>query len=391
MSEPLQEHREHRILALLWHAPQPVITAGGFRRTFEIFERVPDNVAIWAIDDNPSFLREINRDNIKVLEYKIPKVVRGLQDRFFWFERSLEWILSTLLMALVCARLRVKGESFDTVFVPSSEQIPALLAGILAKYLFGARLVVCNTNMDIFPSAARTLLAKLHNATDIVIAISEHLSGQLKDYGVHSRIIVNGVGLDIGAISSVAGPVKKEYDAVFVGRHDPEKGIFDLIEIWKSIVKQRPPCKLVMIGSCNPQNRAKLTSLISEYGLENNVVMMGTVDDNTKFYLMKSSKLCLFASHVEEWGIVPQEALACGLPVVAYDLPVFQENIKPCQAVFCEAVGDVEGMARRAAELLSDERYRNYERIGPEFVGKFNWDEVAEREYRALLGSRTIH
>jgi glycosyltransferase involved in cell wall biosynthesis len=390
MPEPFQQQGEHRILALLWHAPQPVITAGGFRRTFEIFKRAPSNVAICAIDDNPSFLRSIGGDNVRVLEYKIPKFIRGLQDRYFWFERAAEWKLSTVLMVLDCAGLRLKGESFNTVFVPSSEQIPALLAGIVAKYLFGARLAACNTNLDIFPSAVRKPLARLHNAADVVIAISEHLSAQLVSYGVHSRIVVNGVGLDTGAIARVHAPAEKEYDAVFVGRHDPEKGIFDLIEIWRSVVNQLPTGRLLMIGSCNPQNRRKLAALISRYALEDNVVMMGTVDDHTKFSLMKSSKLCLFPSHVEEWGIVPQEALACGLPVVTYDLPVFKENIKPCPAVFCEAVGDLEGVAHRAVELLTAERFRDYERIGPEFVGKFDWDEVARREYRALFGSTTI-
>lgn len=374
-----------RVLALLWHAPHQVIAAGGFRRTYEIFDRAPEGVEIVALDDAPTFMRGIHRPNIRVVEYRIPWPVRRLEERFFWLERVLEWILATLIMSLRCAGLRARGEKFDVVFIPSSEQIPALVAGIAAKYLFGARLVACNLNIDIFPTPVRKPLAMLHNRSDLVIAISEHLAAELKRYGVHSRMMVNGVGLDSGAISGVPDPGAKEYEAVFVGRHDSEKGVFDLIEIWKAIAGTYPSARLVMIGSCNPNNRARLTSLISELGLKDNVLTMGTVDDETKYSLMKASKLCLFPSYVEEWGIVPQEALACGLPVVVYDLPVYEENIKPCDAVFRVPVGDIAGMATKAAELLSDEEYRKYESVGPEFVSQFSWDEVAEREFRLLL------
>lgn len=378
------------MLALLWHAPQPAITAGGLRRTFEILKRAPDDVEICVLDSYPTFLRQVDRSNVTVLEYKIPGAMRKLQDRFFRFERSLEWILSTVLMTMFCLKLRLKRRSFDTIYVPSSEQIPALLAGIGAKFLFSARLVTCNTNMDIFPRVARAPLARLHNAADVVIAISNHLLNKLKDYGVSSQVVVNGVGLNTDAISGVASPDRKEYDAIFVGRHDPEKGVFDLVEIWRSVVNRRPSCKLIMIGSCSPVNREKLDSLISEYGLENNIITMGAVDDNTKFSLIKGSKICLFPSYVEEWGIVPQEALVCGLPVVAYDLPVYEENIKPLKAVFLEPVGDIPAMAEATADLLSDDEYRKYQPVGPESVRRSSWDEVAAREFQILSDSTAM-
>jgi glycosyltransferase involved in cell wall biosynthesis len=385
MDKPLETGTKYRVLALLWHAPHQVIAAGGFRRTYEIFSRAPRRAEILAIDNSPTFLCGISGDNVTVREYRIPRFVLALETRFFWFERVLEWLLATIIMTAECGRMRARGEKFEVVFVPNSEQVPALLAGIVSKYFFGARMVACNLNIDIFPARVRRPIARLHNHADVVIAISKHLAGGLLGYGVHAPMVINGVGLDTGVISSAPDPAAKEYDAVFVGRHDAEKGVFDLIEIWKSVTGKYPSAKLAMIGSCNPNNRAKLVSLISELGLEGNVYMKGTVDDDTKYSLIKGSKLCLFPSYVEEWGIVPQEALACGLPVVAYDLPVYRENIKPCEAVFLEPVGDITGMARKAVELLSDEEYQKYELLGPEFVSQFGWDEVAEREFRILL------
>jgi glycosyltransferase involved in cell wall biosynthesis len=114
-------------------------------------------------------------------------------------------------------------------------------------------------------------------------------------------------------------------------------------------------------------------------------------DDPEKYSLLKRSRVCLFPSRVEEWGIVPQEALASGLPVVVYDLTVYEENIKPCEAVFCLPIGDIEGMAHRVIELLAGSELKQYELVGPDFVRRFGWDEVAEREFQVLTGSRAVH
>jgi len=374
-----------RILVLLWHAPQQVITAGGFRRTYEILDRTIDSVEVCAVDDRPSFLRDLHNENVTLVEYPIPGLVRKLEDRFFWYERALEWIISTVMMISTSITLRIKGDRFDAIFVPSSEQIPALLAGIVAKYVFKAPLVACNLNIDIFPGPLRKPLARLHNFADKVIAISDHLMEELNTYGVRTPIVKNGVGLDTSLFLAVEDPAGKQYEAVFVGRHDVEKGVFDVIEIWNLVTKRRPGARLVMIGSSNPINRAKLDRKIAEYGLEETVVRVGTVDDESKVSLMKSSRVLLFPSYVEEWGIVPQEALACGLPVIAYDLPVYKENIKCCEAVFLERIGDLDGMVSRTSELLEGDRSLEYEKVGPEFVKRFRWDEIAVREFEIIL------
>jgi glycosyltransferase involved in cell wall biosynthesis len=377
-----------RVLALLWHAPHEVIAAGGFRRTYEIFKRAPEDIEILVVDDCPTFLRDIDRTNVQVLEFRIPALVRRLERRFFWLERVIEWLLTAAILSLLCAKMRARGDAFDVVFVPSSEQIPALFAGIVAKKLFGASLVACNLNIDIFPTRTRRTLARLHNSATCVIAISEHLARQLRFYGVRSRLVVNGVGLDTDVISDVPDPDQEDrvFDAVFVGRHDSEKGVFDLIKIWKFVVSRKPAAKLLMIGSCNPKNGAKLSSLINEYGLQDSITMMGTIGDEEKYSLMKRSKVCVFPSYVEEWGLVPQEALACRLPVVVYDLPVYAENIADCAAAFRVRIGDFESMARKTLELLTDDEYLHYGNQGPSCVQGFSWKEVAEREYQILMG-----
>ncbi|MBU1671101.1 MAG: glycosyltransferase family 4 protein [Actinobacteria bacterium] len=378
-----------RVLALLWHAPQQVIAAGGFRRAFEVLARTPEGFEVVALDDRPTFLGGLGTDRVRVLEFGIPRLLRALEARLFTFERLLEWVVATLAMSWHVLVMRLRGERFEVVYVPSSEQLPALIAGILAGWLFSARLVACNTNIDIFPGHARRLVARMHNTADRVIAISEHLAGELKAYGTRAPIVVNGVGLDVGGIGRArgCGVPEKRYDAVFVGRHDRTKGVFELLDIWGSVVSEREGATLLMIGACAPAVRARLESAILRLGIGGNVVLAGTVPDQEKFEMMSASRVCLFPSRVEEWGIVPQEALACGLPVVAFDLPAYRENISGCPGVFTLPVGDLEGMTRKMVELLGEEDLERFSQTGPEFVSRFGWDGVAEVEFEILAGA----
>jgi glycosyltransferase involved in cell wall biosynthesis len=377
-----------RILALIWHAPHYVISAGGFKRTYEIFKRVPPDTSIVAIDNSPSFLADIESDRLRVVEYRVPQVVRRFEQEHFIVERMAEWLLSFLLITAECVKLKLRGERFDVIFVPSSEQLPALLGGIVARFLFRRKLVACNMNIEWFSERARPLVIRAHNQADLLITLSRDLRKTLRHSGTGVPVVINGAGLDMQCIKrALAGvPVQKRYDAVFVGRHDLEKGIMDLVEIWSLVTEQRPGAQLVMVGSCNPVNNAILTAQIARFGMEDNITLAGVVDEDEKFLIMKSSRLCLFPSYMEGWGIVPQEALACGLPVLVYDLPVYRENIRDCEAVFAVPVGDVRAMADRAVALLAEDRFEQYERSGLSCVSQFCWDAVARREFAILAG-----
>ncbi len=55
------------------------------------------------------------------------------------------------------------------------------------------------------------------------------------------------------------------------------------------------------------------------------VVRLHQIPDERKFALMKGARALLAPSSFEGFGMVPGEALICGTPVVAYDLPVLRE------------------------------------------------------------------
>lgn len=377
------------MLVLLWHSPYEYVVAGGFRRTQEILKRVPEGIEIVAIDSSPTMLgKSLSSD---VIEYRFPASLRRMDRRFFVAMRLLEWLFAFVSLSSACVKIRMRKRTFDAIYVPSSEIFPAVLAGVVAKRLFNCRLVLCNTNIEFYPRLARRCLAALHNQSDLVITLSRDLEKSLRRNGVRAPIALNPAGLDLDIIKeSLSGASdEKVYDAIFVGRHDQGKGILDLVEAWGLVTARRPNSLLVTAGIMTPEYRARLDRLIRKLGLEDRIVLSGVVDEQTKFRLMKESRVCVFPSYLEGWGIVPQEALACGLPVVVYDLPVYAENIKPCDAVRSVPLGDIEALAAATLQLIEAEGSCPANTEGPEFVKRFHWDGVASTEFNIIAGRWT--
>lgn len=169
---------------------------------------------------------------------------------------------------------------------------------------------------------------------------------------------------------------KKIYDAAWVGRVHKQKGIEDLIATLKYLSANIPNFRAIMVGDL----KKMLAPQISAVGLDGKVEFSGYVSEPEKFRLLKSSRLFLMPSRYESWGIVIGEALATGLPVVAYELdayrPVFGDLLRYVPAfdleAFKRAAAD-EIRKARAGELTLDKAKL------AKFIEENSWDAVGQR------------
>jgi len=192
--------------------------------------------------------------------------------------------------------------------------------------------------------------------------------------GVNSDIVQEASPLDSG-----------RYDACFVGRFHPQKGLFDVIRIWEIVCTQKKDAKLAIVGKGSKDFEVKVRSEIIKRGLKSNIDVLGFLSENDKFGVLKSSKVFLFPSHYESWGIVVAEAMASRLPVVAYNLPVFNQ-VFPKGMLFIPCF-DIKKFAEEVVKLLTDEDLRKriaYE--GSNLVKKYDWNVIAKREIMILRG-----
>jgi len=156
------------------------------------------------------------------------------------------------------------------------------------------------------------------------------------------------------------------------------RGAFDIVLISKQICSQKNDTHIIILAKGSPKAVASLRLELEREGLSNNVRLLKFVPWETYLRILKSSRVYLSLKYEEGWGIATCEAMACGLPVVAYDLPAYR--------VFGDAIvkvpkGDTKAFARAVINLLSNEELRRA--IGKkanDTAGQFDWDKIARKE-----------
>lgn len=214
-------------------------------------------------------------------------------------------------------------------------------------------------------------------------------NGEIKDYAVmrgvdpQKIVVVAGGGIDFDMVNAVRPLQENKYDACFLGRFHAQKGIFDLIEIWERVCNVKRNAKLAIIGAGFEETEREIRCQIRLRNLETNIDLLGRLTGLDRFKILKSSKLFLFPSSYESWGTVAAEGMVAGLPVIAYDLPIFK-GIFPKGMLRVPKFNKAE-FAKETLYLLHNAALRNQiKEDGHSFVKTYDWDLVAEREMKII-------
>lgn len=297
----------------------------------------------------------------------------------------------------------------DVIYAPSDflvDTIPAFLCRLRNKQ---ARLFVCvfllaphplKGYQGVYASGIRLPSARgllFYLTQRIAIGLTRKLGGKLFvlnsmdrqgliEKGVPAAevyVVPMGVRVEEFARTSPGNP--GAFDGIFLGRLHPQKGVFDLIEVWSKVCASRPESRLAVVGGGGEWWSDELRRRARAAGLNGNIEILGFKAGEEKIKLLKSAKFLLMPSYYESWGMVAIEAMTCGLPVVAYDLPVFRE-IFP-QGMVRVPIGDTNAMADAVLALMT--RPEQAERLAREAVSharKHDWGAIADAELQVLAG-----
>lgn len=159
------------------------------------------------------------------------------------------------------------------------------------------------------------------------------------------------------------------YSAVFQGRFHPQKGVVELIDIWKLVTEKQPHAKLAMIGDgpLMPAVRRR----IAELHLQSNIDLLGYVfDGEAKYAVFAASRLVVHPSLYDSGGMASAEAMAFGLPGVGYDLESYRSYYP--HGLVKVPLGDKPAFAAAVVNLLNHPSQR--QRIGAEAQAMINKD-----------------
>jgi glycosyltransferase involved in cell wall biosynthesis len=221
-------------------------------------------------------------------------------------------------------------------------------------------------------------LALLRRSAHVVFASNEPTATALAERGFDP--VSTAVGIDLGSFRR-STPVSPP-QAAFVGRMVRTKGVTDAVRAWAVVCEAVPDARLVMVGA-GPERDAG-AQLAESLGIADAVEWRGFVSEEEKRQILSKSALFLAPSYEEGWGIAVCEALASGVPVVAYELPVLNELFD--SSYLGARVGDTGDLAELATRVLTDEATaRTLVDRGLETARRYDVARVAEDELRLIL------
>jgi glycosyltransferase involved in cell wall biosynthesis len=197
------------------------------------------------------------------------------------------------------------------------------------------------------------------------------------------KIAVVPCGVDTKLFAPV-GPVARRtapHRIVSVGRLVPRKGFADLITALRLV----PDTELVIAGGppvlkSDPEAQ-RLLACAEANGVSGRVHLIGQVARTDMPALLRSADVVACVPWYEPFGIVPLEAMACGVPVVASAVGGLTDTVVHDVTGVLTPPRDPRALGRALRKLIADSSRREAcGMAGQDRVdARYTWDEIAAR------------
>ena len=180
-------------------------------------------------------------------------------------------------------------------------------------------------------------------------------------------------GIDVNVYQRADAWPAKEPTVMFVGRHEPRKGLAVLIEA----IRRLGPDVRLWIASEGPET----ARLRADTAGDDRFEWLGMIDEEEKIARMRGAGVvCAPSLHGESFGVVLLEGMASGTPVVATDLVGYRHVARPDVDALLVPPGDPARLAAALGTAL--ERGPEVEAMvecGLERARSFSMSGLAER------------
>nr|WP_304661114.1 glycosyltransferase [Arthrobacter sp. zg-Y844] len=256
---------------------------------------------------------------------------------------------------------------------------------------------------DTSPPERAWLEPSVGRRADRVLATCSDEVFELKAIGVPgSRISIAPCGVDLSLFSS-SGPAEprgRRHRIAAVGRLVPRKGV-DLAIRALALLRDEglEDVELLIVGGSSdsaglesdPEAR-RLLALARSLDVADRVLLRGQVPREQMPAVLRSADAVVCAPWYEPFGIVPLEAMACGVPVVASAVGGLIDTVVHGRTGLHVPPRDPAALAAALSELLQNPRYAR--RLGvagkQRASARYSWDRVAletEQAYQLALGT----
>lgn len=171
------------------------------------------------------------------------------------------------------------------------------------------------------------------NCCDYVIAPSESVAEMIKERGVKTQIAVIPTGLDLNQYKGTSEKFREKeniqkgaFVVGYVGRLSPEKNLPFLARAVASFLKKEKDSVFLVVGS--GPSEAELLSALKELDVEDQLRLVGELKGEKLIQAFQAINVFAFSSQSETQGMVLNEAMAAGTPVVGVDAPGVRDIVR---------------------------------------------------------------
>ncbi|HEV8722675.1 MAG TPA: glycosyltransferase family 4 protein [Candidatus Binatia bacterium] len=202
-------------------------------------------------------------------------------------------------------------------------------------------------------------LAKIPSSKLHIVACSRWLADEVRNQSMFSRFPISVItpGIDLKTFAPRHRCFSRDIlnlpanaRIVLFSAHSidiPRKG-FDLLQQALNQLDKIPNLLLVSLGHGTPQMKTSIPH-----------VHLGHIEEERMLSIVYSAAdIFAMPSLQEAFGFTGLEAMACGTPVIAFDVGGIRDFVQPGCTGFLVKAGDVTGLATAIAEVLKDEQRR---------------------------------
>ena len=267
-------------------------------------------------------------------------------------EEMYQYLVYQLVLRDIIER-DARGE-IDIVHNHSLHHIP-----MMTGQAFGARFFT-TFHTPIFPQLRLALLTLRHGTSTQFTAISKHQQQLFSEF-VHSHVVYNGIDVEsFVANTEPTDSLIREHSELYFwyGRICPEKGTHLAMQYCMEAGK-----KLIIAGPKSNEDYfneqvAPLLSQDRKNGEQKLFDYIGHVTkEDVNHYLVQATAMLFTSTWDEPYGLTLAESLACGTPVIGFDVGASAEIVTPSTGIiiakedkeaFIKAFSEIKHISRQA-------------------------------------------